>query len=445
MTLDSCVVSPIHNLQSRTMIYIYVAVFDWTTRICTVLSSRMDPVQVLEIFCNLAKHSATLLYHATFAFDHTDVESNKALYSLVDDSRTFDSSGLSILLNYVSQILSSTLFYSSILYPVMKTLQTLLVTLPVEKIRPIVQRTFLDRETFLFSMLVITLQSCLRSHPHLISNQTLLCEECKVEPFIPGLVSRPPVYRLELMIETLQVLFALENRKMASKDPDTMNLLHHILVDILRFPRTIKTQECKIASLPLFMDASHVLASTLVAYDTIPEFVYILATQLNDAFSKSQAAACDSNVAAPIRFSSNVTGLLPILMALINLCIKNSTIQSRVRETVFPKDEEKLFLEELHRHDGQDVILVKQSGKILVAKNMHPLYAPAGSLRWQLIQLMTSIQTNVKRCTSELMWILCNHDKNEFVLRTGFGNAVHFLGVKGLVNISSLYNTNNTR
>jgi hypothetical protein len=211
MTLDSFVVSPIHNLQSRTMIYIYVAVFDWATRICTVLSSRMDPVHVLDIFCNLAKHSATLLFHATFAFDHTDVESNKALYSLVDDIGTFDSSGLSIILNYVSQILSSTLFYSSILYPVMKILQTLLVTLPVEKIRPIVQRIFLDRETFLFSMVVITLQSCLRSHPHLISNQTLLCEECKVEPFIPGLVSHPPDYRLELMIETLQVLFALES------------------------------------------------------------------------------------------------------------------------------------------------------------------------------------------------------------------------------------------
>ena len=69
------------------------------------------------------------------------------------------------------------------------------------------------------------------------------------------------------------------------------------------------------------------------------------------------------------------------------------------------------------------------------SKNMHPLNAPEGSTRWKLIKLMTYTESNVKRCTGELLWTLCDSNSNEFVLRCGFGNAVHMLSIKGLYKI----------
>jgi hypothetical protein len=255
--------------------------------------------------------------------------------------------------------------------------------------------------------------------------------------------SHPPEYRWELIVETLRVLFALESvRDKAILDPNATAdhlLLHDILVDILLLPRNRKEHDCKIATLSLFMDASDHLADTLIKYDAIPELIYILKVQLNDLFVNAQGSS--PGFIVPIRYRSGVTELLPILIALITLCKMNHRIQSQVRNEVFPEGEEDFYLEELKKHLDQDVIQDVVSGDILVAKNMQPIYAPPKSMLWQLIQLMSSVQSNVKRCTNELLWILCNADKVEFVLRTGFGNAVHFLGAKGLVNISGVYDT----
>lgn len=63
-----------------------------------------------------------------------------------------------------------------------------------------------------------------------------------------------------------------------------------------------------------------------------------------------------------------------------------------------------------------------------------PLDAPWGSLRWKLIKLMTSNDSNLKRCASELLWTICG-SSDKFVRRTGYGNAVHMLGIKGLVQL----------
>ena len=70
--------------------------------------------------------------------------------------------------------------------------------------------------------------------------------------------------------------------------------------------------------------------------------------------------------------------------------------------------------------------IVNQTEGKVNAKNMAPLDARKGSLRWKLIRLMTWTESNMKRSGSELLWTLCDDDLTQFY-------AVHFLGMKGCV------------
>jgi len=516
-------VSPIHNLQTISMIYTYVHLFDIATHIVLSFSlhihgsdyhhqqqqqedsmiqrqnedddttirittttnksqiiptstftciekNPLDPRHIIDIFGNIAKQSATLLFYATFVLDTTDIHSNQALDSLIrDENHTTNKytssprSGLYIILQHVPQLVSLPVLHSSILYPVMKLLQMVVVTSPrKDTIQVILEQIYVQYKLPWYTMSVFILQSCLQSYPPLVTSLPRIDDSSlqaisivEVEPCHTShcrtMVSYPPEYRFELIIETLRVLFAFENNMttmtIRTKVPPTIvQQFHHILVYILLLPRTIQTQECKIATLPMFMDPSQDLIQTLVEHGDnaiiIPEFLYILKSQLEEVFSKAEEEMSrngSTNVSVPIRYNSNVTNLLPIFLVLISLCTKHSSFQTIVRQAIFPQEDEDTFLETMkHRHD---VILDSKSGTVLVAKNMHPIHAPVHSLRWQLIQLMTSVQTNVKRCTCELLWIVCNRNNDEYVLRTGFGNAVHFLGIKGLVPLSSISTT----
>lgn len=64
---------------------------------------------------------------------------------------------------------------------------------------------------------------------------------------------------------------------------------------------------------------------------------------------------------------------------------------------------------------------------------MDPTDAPRDTFRGQLIRLMISLNTPLKRCVGELLFELCDRKSSEFVLRTGFGNAIHMLNIHGLV------------
>jgi len=99
-------------------------------------------------------------------------------------------------------------------------------------------------------------------------------------------------------------------------------------------------------------------------------------------------------------------------------------IRDQVKEYIFPPSAEANFMAKVEEH--------RQAGG---KKNVRPLDAPQGTTRWKLIKLMTYTESNVKRCASELLWNICRKDPNEFVLRCGFGNAVHMMGIKGLVQI----------
>jgi hypothetical protein len=54
-------------------------------------------------------------------------------------------------------------------------------------------------------------------------------------------------------------------------------------------------------------------------------------------------------------------------------------------------------------------------------------------LRSRLLKLMTSLDSNLKRCSSELLFVACCEDGDLFTRRVGFGNAVHMLQLKGIL------------
>ena len=64
---------------------------------------------------------------------------------------------------------------------------------------------------------------------------------------------------------------------------------------------------------------------------------------------------------------------------------------------------------------------------------IHPVDAPVGTMRAMLCTLMTDLEPTLKRCASELLWVLCDEQADEFTMRTGFGNAVHMLQLRGIV------------
>jgi hypothetical protein len=75
--------------------------------------------------------------------------------------------------------------------------------------------------------------------------------------------------------------------------------------------------------------------------------------------------------------------------------------------------------------------LARLQGRAHDAK-MRPQDAPPGSLRAKLLQHMTCLNTEVKRCVGELVWALCGADAQEFTRRAGLGNGISILQGRGL-------------
>uniref|UniRef100_A0A3P9NJ63 Synembryn n=1 Tax=Poecilia reticulata TaxID=8081 RepID=A0A3P9NJ63_POERE len=56
------------------------------------------------------------------------------------------------------------------------------------------------------------------------------------------------------------------------------------------------------------------------------------------------------------------------------------------------------------------------------------------TLRGQLVRLMTHVDTDVKDCAAELLFVLCKENVSRFVKYTGYGNAAGLLAARGLLN-----------
>ena len=256
----------------------------------------------------------------------------------------------------------------------------------------------------------------------------------------------------QLMEETLNVLFAI---RMGAKltahsiltDQTIMTQLGVVLCDILHLPNTQpRLYHVKLASLNLLMDAPSTYAHYLLVNKAIPHLMTILWYQV-------------TTVTVVLRSPSTHDGplLLPILIVLTQLCQNNNAVLKLFKNDIFPSSERGKFDSPILA-DSIPALLDTpspytslsattsapiqtsnsdntNSPKKTNTNKMAPKDAPPGTMRFKLISLMTHIDSNVKRCASEFLWTLCNNDPQEFVERTGFGNAVHMLGIKGLVKL----------
>ncbi|XP_073800692.1 chaperone Ric-8A isoform X3 [Danio rerio] len=56
------------------------------------------------------------------------------------------------------------------------------------------------------------------------------------------------------------------------------------------------------------------------------------------------------------------------------------------------------------------------------------------TLRSRLVRLMTHVDTDIKHCAAELLFVLCKENVSRFVKYTGYGNAAGLLAARGLLN-----------
>ena len=263
------------------------------------------------------------------------------------------------------------------------------------------------------TVLVATLAWCIRSN----------------SPSFPGLIGDR---RPDLVVEILNTLFAMSpgvsqslssNGNDSFEEEDTMTQLGILLCDIIRYPNAdVRVYKCKLAVVNLLMDAPPGYAHYLLLNGGIQPLISILTLQATTLVVEQSRT----------NSVKDALTIVPILAVLHKMCQAVPTVKDIIKVQVFPTNLEE---DEECKSAIQSDNAVSDSPNYCVS--MNALDATPGTLRWKLIKLMTWTDTSVKRCASELLWTLCNEDPNEFVRRTGFGNAVHMLGIKGLVSLPS--------
>jgi len=219
----------------------------------------------------------------------------------------------------------------------------------------------------------------------------------------------------DLAVEILRILYVLRVGTFLNED-----WCKSAVVKVLELPMADdRSYNCILGGVNLLMDAPGEFGDFLIECSGDAILLDILVRQVDGVVSSSKSG------------NSVATAMVPSLVVLNKFSTHSETFCQRVKDFVFPQDCEEKFWskarEEVSRSNGQDV----------GAKNMSPLDAPKGTLRWKLIRLMTWTESHTKRTTAELLWTLCGQDAQEFVLRTGFGNAMPMLGLQGLVEMPS--------
>uniref|UniRef100_A0A3Q2QHI0 Synembryn n=1 Tax=Fundulus heteroclitus TaxID=8078 RepID=A0A3Q2QHI0_FUNHE len=81
----------------------------------------------------------------------------------------------------------------------------------------------------------------------------------------------------------------------------------------------------------------------------------------------------------------------------------------------------------------------RETRKFLRSKVLPPLRdvknrpEVGNTLRNKLVRLMTHIDTNVKECAAEFLFVLCKESVSRFIKYTGYGNAAGLLAARGLL------------
>jgi hypothetical protein len=378
-------------LCSQGMIQLYLSILS--------SNSQRDSIQEEEeeedstVRDDIARQAATILFHATFA--HAEEPCCKKAMRMLQSR---DMNGPGIIASLLLQPNSVPVMLS-----LMKNVHNMMSAYPVvvSEMDAALQKHHCEGslsgwKVNVLTILISTLSWCVHSHD------------------FPGSVDDR---RSDLAIEIIRVLFAIRGvlgrnqvNEMEADNKEIMTTLGFLMVDILhRSNRDNRVYQCKLSILMLLMDAPVELSHFLRIHHVAEELILMFWYQLNEFVVEK---------AGTVASERNSTSMLPILIVLNRLCKNDSNIRKQVKEAVFPPETEDEFLAKAQEKGPE--------------KNMHPLDAPLGTTRQKLISLLTHTETNLKRCCGELLWTLCGNDSKEFILRCGFGNAVHQLGVKGM-------------
>jgi hypothetical protein len=139
--------------------------------------------------------------------------------------------------------------------------------------------------------------------------------------------------------------------------------------------------------------------------------------------------------------------VVPLLMVLTKLASSSTKARASLKSLVFPRTTDLACMSRI-----EEVISVLPGSQAAAGdKNldaravrdrqesvMRPADAPPGSLRAAVIALITSIDSHLKRCSSEFLLELCAQNMAEFTSRVGYGNAVYMMHVRGGIKLSEL-------
>lgn len=265
-----------------------------------------------------------------------------------------------------------------------------------------------------------------------------------------------------LFIETCKLLYTIYGEECyigednAAAAPD-LALLSDVLTDIILVPlfadstdtppgfADISTQRsCRRYALQLAMlslDQEHTTHENRIIENIIARSgIQILCTLLDECFSESEKAAenDETNImqgTACISNSSSAVLLYPILSLLLKVSTFSEAATADLKLLIFPNpwktdtranenDQEEGDVEE----EESD-----EMGPDYLQRKMDPTDIPTGTLRARLVGSMISLDSLLKRYCAELLYALCDKNTGEFVSRTGFGNAIALMQIKGLI------------
>mmetsp|Transcript_20786 Transcript_20786/g.34385 ORF Transcript_20786/g.34385 Transcript_20786/m.34385 type:complete len:421 (-) Transcript_20786:1353-2615(-) len=258
------------------------------------------------------------------------------------------------------------------------------------------------------------LETLVRTLSDLTINCLIYCVRGQSKGRFPG--QTRPVVDLCLEVLTLQIILGAEigsdNLKGDNQtDSESFTQLGMVLVEMLLLPLDLRyvfeLKKKVISVLTLMPNEYSYFLSANKAFDSIIE---VLEREIRITFLNSRSSD-DIQVR-----------LLPILVVL-NTAAENCEIAKyQIEKIVFPPVPEEVLQEREACTDKK--------------KNTEPEYAPPGGLLYNLLRLMGCSSATVSRITNELLWNLSDKNSNLFIRRTGLGNAVGLLQLKGLINLS---------
>lgn len=236
--------------------------------------------------------------------------------------------------------------------------------------------------------------------------------------------------RSDLVVEILGIIFAMGGTEIsrALRHPCPNAALSQLVITVLQdldAKQDARIAQVQLSTITILTDASPSFGTFLVEKETCKSLLEITERQIDTVLEQTQVDA------------SAISALVPSLAVLYKLSAGNPDFRTATKDLIFPPDREDPFWtlaqEQLAQTATTTAASTNHNNRVPPAKNMHPLDAPPGTLRYKLIRLMTWTESHIKRYASELLWALCDEDSKEFVLRTGLGNAMAFLGAKGLI------------